>query len=77
VNFDEANFYKMFKPDNMSRVKKFFEGRGYGINIKKKDPIVVFENACVLLTSNGLPALATDEDHQQDWKAIQVRTQFV
>ena len=55
VNIDEANFYELFKPDNTSRLKKFFEGRGWYLERKNKDPELSYVNAFIFISSNALP----------------------
>lgn len=61
VNIDEANFYELFKPDNTSRLKKFFEGRGWYLERKNKDPELSYVNAFIFISSNALPKTAEYE----------------
>lgn len=55
VNIDEANFYHLFRPDNTSRLKSFFEGRGWYLERKNKDPELAYLNAFIFMSSNALP----------------------
>ena len=37
-------------------------------------PYISLTGTLVFITSNGMPALSKDEDHQFDWEAIEGRT---
>lgn len=71
----------MFKPDNTSRLKKFFEGRGWYLEKKNKDPELAYVGACVFISSNGLPKTSTYEvgtpEYQDHWEPFLERVSFV
>jgi hypothetical protein len=67
----------MFKHSNVANMKRALEGRGFVTRSMFATPIIEFEGASVFITSNGLPALSTDEDHVYDWDAIRARTAFI
>ena len=79
---DEANFYYLFVPTKLSRLKKLMEGRGWQIDVKFEDPILAYEKAYTYISSNRLPKIATEYDsnsieYQDSWEPFLERCEFV
>lgn len=52
---DEANCEHYFKPNNIAKMKRFLEGRGWQTEEKWGTLDLQFENASILITSNDTP----------------------
>ena len=75
VNIDEVNFFTLFKPDNMSRIKTLFEGKGWYLERKNEHPEEAYIDAFCFVSSNGLPTIATkfeigSEKYNDYWAPI-------
>ena len=81
INIDETNFCHLFRADNISRMKKCLEGNGLYIDVKNKDPYLVYVDAFFFLSSNTLPEVSqydTDSPrYKNEWKPMLERIAIV
>ena len=81
INIDETNFCHLFRPDNISRMKKCLEGNGLYMDVKNKDPYLAYVDAFFFLSSNTLPDVSqydTDSPrYKNEWKPMLERLAIV
>ncbi len=79
---DEANFFFLFAPSRVARLKKLFEGKGWHVEVKFQDPELAYEGAYSYVSSNRLPKVATEfetnsVEYQDLWEPFLERLEFV
>ncbi|KEJ82852.1 hypothetical protein OXYTRIMIC_399 [Oxytricha trifallax] len=70
VIMDEIKRDIFYDGEKIDDLKRFFEGEGYPVNLKYKDPVIRFQNCQVIAISNQLPF---DSMSELDRKSFETR----
>ena len=52
---DETNSEHFFRQGNITKMKRFLDGRGWAVDRKFGEVGLIYQEACIVLTSNTLP----------------------